>query len=126
MGSGGSSTYRGETPPGSAHSAGAELNADPGPHRAGRLRDGVLPRALAGAAHHQQVPVPDGETEGLRPAGAVPGPEHQPTRLPERDDPDHCVLEAAAPDRVAVPGDAVPAVAVVAHARGREAFAELG
>ena len=44
----------------------------------------------------------------------------------ERDDRDHGVLGAAAPDRVAVPRDAVPAVPVQAQPGGQERLAELG
>ncbi|CAM5688895.1 KsdD-like steroid dehydrogenase [Streptomyces violaceorubidus] len=48
----------------------------------------------------------------------VPGCAH-------REDGDHRVLARATSDPVAVPGDAVPAVAVVAQARGGEGFAQL-
>ena len=43
----------------------AELDADPGADRAGGLEDGVLPGALAGAAHHEQVAVADRERDRL-------------------------------------------------------------
>jgi alkylated DNA repair dioxygenase AlkB len=45
-----------------------------------------------------------------------PRPQHQPPGLAERDDRNHRVLGRAAADAVAVPGDAVAAVAVVAEA----------
>jgi len=48
---------------GSAHAAGPELHADPRPDRLGRLGDGMLPCALAAAAHDQQVAVPDLEPQ---------------------------------------------------------------
>src|SRR5487761_439443 len=43
----------------SADAAGPELDAVAGSCRAGRLGHGVLPGALAAAAHHEQVPVPE-------------------------------------------------------------------
>ena len=57
---------------------------------------------------------------------AAPRTQRQPARVAERDDRDHRVLVRAAADRVAVPGDAVAAVAVVAAAGGQERLAELG
>ena len=39
----------------------AELDTHPGPDRPGGLRDGVLPRPLAGTAHDDQVTVPEPE-----------------------------------------------------------------
>ncbi len=99
-----------------------ELHRDP---RSGvsHLRYGVLPGALTRTAHHQQVAVTQLEDERL----ATPTwPEHQTPRVAERRDRDHGVLHAAAPDRVAVPRDAVTAVAVVAAAGRHERLAELG
>src|SRR5690606_39419346 len=42
---------------GSGNPGGTELHADPRPDRLRRLQDGVLPGALARAAHHHQVTV---------------------------------------------------------------------
>src|SRR5579862_2735398 len=44
---------------GSAHPTGTELHADPRAGGLGGLRHGVLPGALAAAAHDEQVPMPD-------------------------------------------------------------------
>ncbi len=49
----------------SAHAARAELDADPRPDGLGRLGHGVLPRALARAAHDDQVAKTQGVAEGL-------------------------------------------------------------
>ena len=87
------------------------------------LGDGVLPGALAGAAHHDQVAV--AHLEGDRVAAAA-RPEGQPTRVAERHDGDHRVGVLAATDRVAVPGHGVAAVAVEAAPGGHERLAELG
>ena len=57
---------------------------------------------------------------------AAARPQRQPPRVAERHDRDHRVLRSAAADRVAVPGDAVAAVAVVAAPGGHERLAELG
>jgi len=40
------------------HTGRSELDADPGPDRRVRFRHRVLPRALAAAAHDEQVAVP--------------------------------------------------------------------
>src|SRR4051812_40076410 len=50
----------------SAHPARAELDTDPRPDRLARLGNRVVPGALAGAAHHDQVTVP--QREPVRPA----------------------------------------------------------
>ena len=50
----------------------------------------------------------------------------EPARVADGDDRDHGVLAPAAADGVAVPGDAVAPVAVVAAAGGHERLAELG
>ena len=57
-------------------------------------------------------------------AAAAAAQRENPCRA-EADDGDHGVLGAAAADGVAVPGDAVGAVAVQAQPRGGERFAEL-
>src|SRR3954452_19251557 len=49
----------------SGHAAGPELDAHPGPDGLGRLRDAVLPGALTGATHHDQVAMPQGEPQAL-------------------------------------------------------------
>ena len=84
---------------------------------------GVLPGALAGAAHHDQVAVAHLDRDRLAAAARAQG---QPARVADRDDRDHGVLGPAAADGVAVPGDAVAAVAVVAAAGGHERLAQLG
>jgi hypothetical protein len=47
---------------GSGDAGGAELDADPGPDRPRGLGNGVLPGALAGPAHDDQVAVPERES----------------------------------------------------------------
>ena len=88
----------------------------------GDLGDGVLPGALAGAAHHEQVAVAhrDGQRRRRRRgvAGAA-GAGRRGTRWRP-----WCLAVAAA-DAVAVPGDAVAAVAVEAAAGRHERLAEL-
>ena len=108
--------------PVSAHPARAELHADPRSDRLGRLRHGVLPGALAAAAHDQQVAVTDLEPQRR---ATAPRAQQQRPRRAQRHDGDHGVLGPAAPDRVAVPGHAVPSVPVQAQARGPERLAEL-
>ena len=56
---------------------------------------------------------------------AAAGAQQQWARGAERDDRDHRVDAGAAADGVAVPGDAVAAVAVEAHAGGDEGLAQL-
>src|SRR5690348_3964229 len=73
-----------------AHSAGTELNADPRPDRLGGLRHGVLPGALAAAAHDQQVAVPDLEPQ--RPLPSLARPQQQRPRRAQRQDGHHGVL----------------------------------
>ena len=84
---------------------------------------GVLPGALAGAAHDDEVAVAHLERERLT---AAARPERQPSRVSEGDDRDHRVVGATSPEPVTVPGDAVAPVAVVAATRGQERLAELG
>src|ERR1700722_12186507 len=125
----------------SADAAWTELDADPWAGRAGRLGHGVLPGALAAAAHDDEVPVPEVVPDGadtsadavittLPGTGALPGAgpwaQQQRPRLAERDDRDHGVLGRAAPDGVAVPCDAVPLVPVEAQAGRDERLPELG
>ena len=105
-----------------AHAARPELDADPRPDRPGGLRDRVLPGALAGAAHHDQVAVAELVPDGR---AAAAGPQQERPGRAERDDRDHGVLGLAAADGVAVPGDAVAAVAVEAQPGGAERLAEL-
>ncbi len=94
-----------------------------GPTGRAGLGHRVLPRALARAAHDEQVAVPEPE----RPAGATAArPQQQRAGGAERHDRDEGVLAGAAPDRVAVPGHGVAAVAVEAAAGRRERLAELG
>src|ERR1700722_11196676 len=99
----------------SAYAARAELDADPRAGRAGRLGHGVLPGALAAAAHDDEVTVPEVVPEGASTL-VGPGSQQERPRLAERDYSDHRVLPRAAPDGVAVPGDAVPFVPVEAQA----------
>ena len=103
-------------------SVGSELDGDAGAG-VGGLGDGVLPGALAGASHHQQVAVAHRERDR---GAAASGAEQQSPRVAERDDRDHGVLGLPAPDGVAVPRDAVATVAVVAAASGDERLAQLG
>src|SRR4051812_37279069 len=112
----------GSATPGSGHAAGPELHAHAGTDRLGGLRDAVLPRALARAAHDHQVAVPEGKAQALAAAHRT---EHQRTGRTERDDRDHRVRGPAPADAVSVPGDAVAPVPVQAHTRADESFAEL-
>ena len=57
-----------------------ELDADPRPHRFGGLQDGVLPGALAGAAHHDQVAAAEVEPD----AAPTTVPRAQRSRGPRR------------------------------------------
>src|SRR5919107_4473357 len=107
----------------SGHVTGSELDADPGAHRFGGLRDAVLPRPLARATHDDQVAVPQGEPQTLPAADRA---EQQRPRRPERHDGDHGVGAPSAAESVTVPGDAVAAVAVEAHAGADERLAQLG
>src|SRR5215204_5181071 len=100
-----------------------ELHADPRAHRAARLRHGVLPGALAGPAHHDQVAVPERVADLGVPADRT---ELELAWGSERHDRDHGVVRAATPDPVAVPRDRVMAVPVVAAPRGHERLSELG
>src|SRR6476646_4161820 len=104
------------------HTAGPELDADPRPHGLRRLRDAVLPRALAGAAHDDQVAVPERKPDA---GSAADGAEQQRPRGTEGHDRDHRVGRPSAADPVAVPGHAVASVAVETHSCGDEALAEL-
>src|SRR6476620_1480751 len=114
----------GARPARSAHAAGPELDADARPDRPGGLGDRVLPGALARAAHDDEVAVAEHVPHGL-PAATARAQQQGPRRA-DRDDRDHGVLGAAAADRVAVPGDAVAAVAVEAQPGGAERLAQLG
>jgi hypothetical protein len=79
---------------------------------------------LAGAAHDEEVAVADDEADGV--AGAVvDGAQAEAAGRTEGQDGDHGVLGPTSTDAVAVPGDAVAAVAVVAEAGGDELLAEL-
>src|SRR3954447_2582772 len=98
------------------------LHADPRTHGLRRLGDAVFPRALARAAHHDQVAVPQGETQAL---SATDGAEQERTRGAERHDGDHGVRRPPASDAVAVPGDAVATVAVQAHTCTDESLAQF-
>ncbi len=102
----------------------AELDADPGPHRPRRLRDRVLPGALAASAHDDQVAVAERSAYGggARPAGA----QRQMTGGAEREDRDHGVLGGAPAAGVAVPGDPVAAVPVEAEPGRGERLPEIG
>ena len=82
----------------------------------------MLPRALAAAAHHEQVAVAKVAAE---PRAAAALAEQQGARRAQGDDRDHGVLRPPAPDRVAMPGNAVAAVAVQAQTRSAERLAEL-
>jgi len=62
-GNGGEAAEQGER--NSGHAAGAELDAHSGSDGLRRLGDAVLPRPLAGAAHHDQVPVAQREAQAL-------------------------------------------------------------
>ncbi len=106
-----------------AHPARTELHADPWTDRPGGLGHGVVPGALARAAHDEQVARTEREAQrrsaSARPQQQVPG-------SAERHNGHQGVPVAAAADPVAVPGDAVAAVAVVAQAGGAERLPELG
>ena len=104
-----------------SNAARSVLHRDSRPDRPCRLGHRVFPRALARAAHHQQVSVAEGEadTPATDAAGAAAG------GLAQRDDRDHRVLGPAAADGVAVPGDAVATVAVEAEPGGGEGLAQL-
>lgn len=67
-------------------------------------------------------PWPSGRLHGL---AAAHGPQQQVTGRSHRQDGDHGVLAGAPADAVAVPGDAVPAVAVVAQPGRGERLAQL-
>src|SRR4051794_35104771 len=99
-----------------------ELHADPRADRAVRLRYGVLPRALAGPAHHDQVAVPERVADLGVPADRT---QLQLAWGSERHDRDHGVVRPTAADPIAVPRDRVVAVPVVAATRGHEGLSEL-
>src|SRR4029450_5796491 len=99
------------------------MYADPGADVAGGLGDRVLPGALARAAHHDQVAVAERVPHDR--AVAAPGPQPQGPWGADRHDGAHGVLRRAAADRVAVPGNAVAPVAVVAQTGRPERFAQL-
>src|SRR3954451_11257406 len=116
---------------GSTDSTGAELDADARADAAGSLGDGVFPRALAGAAHDDEVAVAQGIADGRgdRSAGrARARAQGEDTRLADREDGDHRVFGVAAADAVAVPGDAVATVAVEAQGavRASRASSRIG
>lgn len=108
----------------SQYAAGAELDADAGPDGACRLGDGVLHGALAGAAHHDEVAVAEGEAQ--QGGAAVAGAQDEVAGVADGEDRDEGVLGGGAAVAVAVPGDAVAAVAVEAEPGGDEGFAEFG
>src|ERR1700733_4079078 len=112
----------------SAHAPRTELDTDPRAGRTGRLGHGVLPGALAAAAHDDEVSVPEvvpAAAGVLAGAGAAARPQQQRAVLAERDDGDHRVLRRTTPDGVAVPGHAVPLVPVEAQPRRDERLAPL-
>src|SRR3546814_522704 len=96
----------------SPDAAWAELDADAGPDRACGLGDRVFPAALTCPAHHQEISVPGREPDAR---AAAARSQQQGAGSSDRHDRDHRVVGGAAPDRVAVPGDAVAAVAIEAQ-----------
>src|SRR5690606_16723597 len=76
-----------------------ELNADPRSRRPRRFRHRMLPGALTGATHYQQVAVALRQAQA--PAAVAWSHRENPSRT-EADDGHHGVLGAAAADRVAV------------------------
>src|SRR4051794_3423324 len=56
---------RGPGAPLSGDAAGTELDAHPRAHRLRRLRDAVLPGALTGSAHDDEVAMAQGEAHAL-------------------------------------------------------------
>jgi hypothetical protein len=90
-----------------------------GPARMADLRDGMVPGALAGTAHDEQVPSP-GQVRDARSTALRAQPER--TRLTEGDQ-RHRRLRQLPGDAVTVPGDAVGAVAVEVRADLRELHA---
>src|SRR6202020_1389635 len=103
--------------PHSADSARPELDADPRTGRAGGLGYGVLPGALAAAAHHEEIAMAEVVADGRAAAARA---QQQRAGRAHRDNRDHGVRGPAAPDGVTVPRDAVPAVPVQAQAGGPE------
>src|SRR4051794_38301527 len=101
----------------STDSAGPELDADSRSGRACGLGNGVQPTALAATAHHQEVAVADLEPQDGTALGRF---ELESAGSAHREDRDHGVLGAPAPDGVAVPRHAVAAVAVETEPRGAE------
>lgn len=94
-----------------------------GPTGLGGLRYRVVPGALAAAAHHDQVAVPELVPHCM---AAAARSQQQRARRADRDDRHHRVDVAPAPDPVAVPGHTVATVAVEAQAGGAKQLAELG
>jgi hypothetical protein len=88
-----------------------------GSDRPVRFRHRMLPRALAAAAHDEQVAVPHFVAD---PRVAAARPQRQRARRADRNDRDHGVLNGAATDRVAVPGDAVAAAEAVVQTGGAD------
>jgi ribosomal-protein-alanine N-acetyltransferase len=99
-----------------------ELDADAQPHCPRRCRDGAVEGALAGSAHHEQAASTELEPE----AGPASGrPQEQAPASAERDDGDDGVRRGAAPEAVAVPGNAVSPVSVAAEPDGAKWLSEL-
>src|SRR5262245_12694127 len=96
------------------HAVRAVLDADARAGRARRLRDRVVPRALAASAHDDQVTVSQLVPQRL--AAAEPRTQMQRAGRAHRQDRDHGVFRQAPTDAIAVPRDAVAPIAVVAQA----------
>lgn len=108
---------------GSADAARAILDADAGASAAG-LGDRVVPGALAGAAHHNQVAVSERESERDGPAAARA--ERKVARVAQGRGGDHLFCMEYRPGPVTVLCDAVAPVAVEAESGADEGLAELG
>ena len=110
-----------------AHAGGPELDAYSRPDRSCGFGNGVLPSSLAAAAHDEQVTMTQFEAQRLRTLAdrLSTWTQLQRARLSDREDRHHCVLGAAPADRVAVPGNAVAPVAVVAQSGGDKGLAQF-
>ena len=100
-----------------------ELDADPRTHRPRRLWHRMLPGALAGTAHHQQVAVADLMLDG---GAAAARPKQEVAGGAQRDDGDDRVGRLPPADGVTVSGDRVAAVPIEAHSCRTERLAQLG